>query len=49
MARIASATPAKIGYDLVSEVGSPWALDGYGGRSFTDDVHLDHVHIGVRG
>ena len=36
-------------HPLVSEVGSPWALDGYGGRSFTDDVHLDHVHIGVRG
>lgn len=34
---------------MVSEVGSPWALDGYGGRSFTDDVHLDHVHIGAYG
>lgn len=37
-------------YDLpqVSEIGSPWALDGYGGRSFSDVVHQDHVHIGVR-
>ena len=31
----------------VPELGSPWALDGYGGRSFTDDVHLDHLHVGV--
>ncbi|GGI08592.1 hypothetical protein [Egicoccus halophilus] len=29
-------------------IGSPWALDGYGGRSFTDAVHLDHVHAAVR-
>ena len=36
-------------YDLpqVSELGSPWALDGYGGRSFTDRVHQDHIHIGT--
>lgn len=32
----------------VSEVGSPWALDGFGGRSFTDVVHQDHIHVGVR-
>jgi hypothetical protein len=31
----------------VAELGSPWALDGYGGRSFTDVVHRDHVHVGV--
>lgn len=31
----------------VSETGSPWALDGYGGRSFTDDLHQDHLHVGV--
>lgn len=31
----------------LSEVGSPWALDDYGGRSFTDRLHQDHVHIGV--
>lgn len=32
----------------VTEIGSPWALDGYGGRSFTDVVHQDHIHVGVR-
>jgi hypothetical protein len=31
----------------LSEVGSPWALDGFGGRSFTDELHQDHVHVGV--
>jgi hypothetical protein len=30
-------------------VGSPWALDGVGGSSFTDVVHQDHLHIAVRG
>ncbi len=34
--------------DEVTEVGSPWALDGFGGRSFTDVVHADHLHVGVR-
>ncbi len=34
---------------LVTEVGSPWALDGSGGRSFTNDVHLDHIHMGTTG
>ncbi len=29
-------------------IGSPWALDGLGGRSFTDVVHQDHLHIAVR-
>lgn len=24
----------------------PWAFDGYGGRSFTDLVHQDHLHVG---
>ncbi|MTV24811.1 hypothetical protein FTX61_05175 [Nitriliruptoraceae bacterium ZYF776] len=28
-------------------LGSPWALDGFGGRSFTDPVHQDHVHLAV--
>jgi hypothetical protein len=28
-------------------VGSPWALDGFGGRSFTDAVHQDHLHVAV--
>lgn len=32
----------------VPELGSPWAFDGYGGRSFTDVVHQDHLHVGVR-
>ena len=31
----------------VRSVGSPWDLDGPGGRSFTDEVHLDHIHIGL--
>ncbi len=30
----------------VPELGSPWAFDGYGGRSFTDLVHQDHLHVG---
>lgn len=29
----------------VPELGSPWDLDGAGGPSFTNDVHLDHIHI----
>lgn len=29
----------------VTNVGSPWSLDGYGGRSFTDPVHQDHLHV----
>lgn len=31
----------------VANIGSPWALDAYGGRSFTDRVHQDHVHVGI--
>lgn len=31
----------------VPELGSPWALDGFGGRSFTDVVHADHLHVAV--
>lgn len=31
----------------VARIGSPWALDGYGGRSFTDVVHEDHLHVAV--
>ena len=31
----------------VPELGAPWALDGYGGRSFTDVVHEDHIHVAV--
>ncbi len=32
---------------LVRSIGSPWDLDGPGGRSFTDEVHLDHLHVSV--
>jgi hypothetical protein len=28
-------------------LGSPWALDAFGGRSFTDPVHQDHLHLAV--
>jgi hypothetical protein len=34
-------------HDLRPVVGSPWALDGFGGRSFTDPVHQDHLHVAV--
>jgi hypothetical protein len=33
--------------DAAPIVGSPWALDGFGGRSFTDAVHQDHLHVAV--
>lgn len=29
----------------VPELGSPWAFDGPGGRSFENDVHRDHLHV----
>jgi hypothetical protein len=28
-------------------LGSPWALDAFGGRSFTDAVHQDHLHLAI--
>ena len=31
----------------VGQVGSPWDMDGGAGRSFTNGVHLDHIHISV--
>ena len=31
----------------VRQIGSPWALDGVGGKSFTDAVHKDHLHVAV--
>ena len=31
----------------VARIGSPWALDGFGGRSWTDVLHLDHRHVAV--
>ncbi len=44
-------TPAwQVNHDLflageVPELGGPWAFDGFGGRSFTNEVHLDHLHV----
>lgn len=33
---------------VVGQVGSPWDLDGSASaRSFTNSVHLDHVHVSV--
>ncbi|MTD43679.1 hypothetical protein GKE82_05000 [Conexibacter sp. W3-3-2] len=29
----------------VRQLGSPWDFDGPGRASFTDDVHLDHLHV----
>ncbi len=29
----------------IGSIGSPWSLDGTGGRSFSDVVHQDHLHI----
>lgn len=31
----------------VTVIGSPWALDERGGKSFTDIVHADHIHVSV--
>lgn len=31
----------------ITNLGSPWSFDGAGGRSFTDPVHHDHLHLGV--
>lgn len=33
--------------DDLYNFGSPWALDGRGGRSFSDRLHQDHFHIAV--
>lgn len=29
----------------VTELGSPWDLDGPGGAAFTNTVHQDHIHL----
>ena len=29
----------------VTEIGSPWDIDGPGGPSFTNVVHQDHLHV----
>jgi len=34
---------------LVYELGSPWSIGGATANSFTNTVHHDHIHIGVRG
>lgn len=31
----------------VDRLGAPWAFGGLGGWSWTDPVHLDHIHLGV--
>ena len=31
----------------VPELGTPWALDDAPGGSFTDAVHLDHLHVAI--
>lgn len=31
----------------IHRLGAPWAFDGVGGRSWTDPVHQDHLHLGV--
>jgi len=33
----------------VVQVGSPWDTDGGPGRSFTNTVHQDHIHVAVIG
>jgi hypothetical protein len=33
----------------VTEIGSPWDLDGAGGASFTNLVHQDHLHLAFDG
>lgn len=33
----------------VTEIGSPWDIDGPGGASFTNVVHQDHLHVAFDG
>lgn len=33
----------------VTELGSPWDLDGPGGVSFANELHADHLHVGFDG
>jgi len=45
--------PARVLMELslaegATEVGGPWALSTSAGASFTDAVHLDHLHIGFK-
>jgi len=32
-----------------TEIGAPFDTDGPGGKVFTNDVHLDHLHLAYRG
>ena len=32
-----------------TEIGAPFDTDGPGGRMFTNEVHLDHLHLAFRG
>lgn len=32
-----------------TEIGAPFDTDGLGGRMFTNEVHLDHLHLAFRG
>jgi hypothetical protein len=36
-------------YPDTYELGSPWVIGGATANSFTNTVHHDHIHIGVRG
>jgi hypothetical protein len=37
-------------HPAVVQVGAPWDLDGsVSSRSFTNEVHQDHIHVAVRG
>ena len=45
--------PARVLMELslaegATEVGGPWAISTSAGASFTDTVHLDHLHIGFK-
>jgi NAD(P)H-flavin reductase len=31
----------------IRQIGSPWRLEGPRGRSFTDRLHQDHLHVAV--
>ncbi len=43
------ATRWMFAHPSVVQVGSPWDLDGSGSsRSFTNEVHQDHIHLAVR-
>jgi hypothetical protein len=41
----AHAMAATLVADGAAQVGSPWVLSPGGSRSFSDEVHQDHVHL----